>query len=92
MIAATMIGISMQMTDSETAQRIIALVFAYAPLPKVDVSPKRIVKRLLSDKKTVDGVPHFVLPTGIGKVEVVNTVSDRAVIQAVGEIKHLSKA
>jgi len=92
MIAATMIGISMQMTDSETAQRIIALVFAYAPLPKVDVSPKRIVKRLLSDKKTVDGVPHFVLPTGIGKVEVVNTVSDRAVIQAVVEIKHLSKA
>src|SRR5208282_848076 len=44
MIAATMIGISMQMTDPETAQRIIALVFAYAPLPKVDVSPKRIVK------------------------------------------------
>ena len=55
-------------------------------------SSKRIMKRLLSDKKTVGGVPHFVLPTGIGKVEVVNNVPTACVIQAVKEMKHLSKA
>ena len=51
-----------------------------------------IVKRLLSDKKTVGGVTHFILPTSVGKVEVVNTVPERAVIDAVEEIKRLSWA
>jgi 3-dehydroquinate synthase len=92
MIAATMIGATMQMTDSLTAQRIIGLVRAYAPLPRVEVNSEGIVRRLLSDKKTVGGVPHFVLPTGIGKVEVVNSVSTQAVIEAVEEIKKLSEA
>ena len=92
MIAATMVGMGMQITDSLTAQRIIGLVRAYAPLPRVDVNSKGVAKRLLSDKKTVGGVPHFILPTSIGKVEVVNTVPERAVIQAVEEIKKLSEA
>ncbi len=92
MIAATVIGMGMQITDSLTAQRIIGLVLAYAPLPRVDVNSEGIAKRLLSDKKTVGGVPHFILPTGVGKVEVVNIVPARAVIEAVEEIKKLSKA
>jgi 3-dehydroquinate synthase len=92
MIAASMIGSGLQITDSATAQRIISLVLAYAPLPKVNVKSKKILKRLVSDKKTVGGVPHFILPTGIGAVEVVNTVPDRAIIQAMEEVKHLSKA
>jgi 3-dehydroquinate synthase len=92
MIAATMIGAEMQVTDSLTAQRIIRLVRAYAPLPRVEVNSEGIAKRLLSDKKTVGGVPHFVLPTEIGKVEVVNTVLERAILHAVEEIKKLSEA
>jgi 3-dehydroquinate synthetase len=92
MIAATMIGAAMQMTDSLTAQRIIGLVRACAPLPRVEVNSEGIVKRLLSDKKTVGGVPHFVLPTSIGTVEVVNTVPERAILHAVEEIKKLSEA
>ena len=74
MIAATLIGAGMGMTDSLTAQRIIKLVRAYGSLPPVEVRSESIMKRLLSDKKTVGGVPHFILPTSIGKVEVVNTV------------------
>ena len=92
MIAATMIGTEMRVTDSQTAQRIIGLVRAYAPLPRVEVNSEGIAKRLLSDKKTVGGVLHFVLPTEIGKVEVVNSVSTQAVIEAVEEIKKLSEA
>ena len=92
MIAATRIGAAMGVTDSITAQRIIGLVRAYGPLPPVDVNSEGVAKRLLSDKKTVGGVPHFILPTAIGKVEVVNTVSTEAVIKAVDEIKGLSKA
>jgi 3-dehydroquinate synthase len=92
MIAASMIGASMQITDSQTAQRIYALVLAYGPLPKVPVDSRSVMKRLLSDKKTVRGIPHFVLPTAIGKVEVVNNVPARTAIQAIKEIRYLSKA
>jgi 3-dehydroquinate synthase len=91
MIAATIIGEATQTTDNVTAQRIIALVMAYAPLPVVDVDSQGIVKRLLTDKKTVGGIPHFILPKGIGKVEVVSSVPDRAVIDAVEKIKKLSR-
>lgn len=88
MIAAARIGDSVGITDRETSQRIIDLVHAYGPLPKFDVNPKKVFKRLLSDKKTVGGVPHFVLATTIGKVEVVNTVTREIVIEAVKELIH----
>jgi 3-dehydroquinate synthase len=92
MIAASMIGASMQITDSQTAQRIYTLVLAYGPLPKVPVDSRSVMKRLLSDKKTVGGIPHFILPTAIGKVEVINNVPARTAIQAIKEIRYLSKA
>ncbi len=92
MIAAIMIGSRMQMTETRAAQRIVDLVHRYGPLPMVNVESENIAKLLLSDKKTVGGVPHFILPTGIGKVEVVNTVPTPAIIEAVEEIKKLSKA
>ena len=92
MIAATVIGVRTSVTDAKSAKRIVGLVRAYGPLPKVGVSSKRIARRLLSDKKTVGGVPHFVLPTAIGKVEIVNRVPERVVIAALEEIKKLSKA
>jgi len=91
MIAAALIGAGMQITDAATVQRILSLVLAYGPLPRVNVDGTLILKRLASDKKTVGGVPHFVLATAIGKVEVFNNVPARAVTQAVRQIKYLSK-
>jgi hypothetical protein len=37
-------------------------------------------------------MPHFILPTKIGEVEVVSDVPERAVIQAVDELRYLSLA
>jgi 3-dehydroquinate synthase len=91
MVAASMISASMQKTDAASAQRIIQLVLAYAPLPRVESRGKRVARRLLSDKKTRDGVVHFVLPTEIGKVEIVPDVPERAVIQVVEELRYLSQ-
>jgi 3-dehydroquinate synthase len=90
MIAACKIGTGIGVTDDETAQRVIRLVESYGPLPKVSVDGKRIVQRLASDKKAVGGVPHFILATAVGRVEVVNTVSSRSVIQAVNSIRTAS--
>ena len=86
MIAAATVGVEMSVTDGGTAGRIIALVRSYGPLPAVEVSGKRIWKLLQTDKKTVGGVPHFILASTIGKVDVVNTVPPNAVLKAVGEI------
>jgi 3-dehydroquinate synthetase len=46
---------------------------------------------LTRDKKTRNGVVHFVLPTTIGKVEVVNDVPEKVVIEAVNELRRISK-
>jgi 3-dehydroquinate synthase len=92
MIAASMISAAMQMSNSETARRIISSVLAYAPLPKVESRGKRIARRLANDKKTVNGIAHFVLPVELGKVEIVPDVPERAVIQAVEELRYLSQA
>src|SRR3954453_23781974 len=51
MVAACMIAAGMNKTEPETARRIISLILAYAPLPKVEPKSKRIARRLLWDKK-----------------------------------------
>ena len=91
MVAATMLAVAMQKTSPETAQKIIASILAYASLPKVVSRGKKIVKRLGMDKKTLDGVVHFVLPTELGSVEIVKDVPEKAIVQAVEELRYLSQ-
>lgn len=91
MVAASMLAVAVQKTKPDTAQRIIASILAYASLPKVETRGKKIVKRLGSDKKTLDGVVHFILPTELGTVEVVKDVPEKAIVQAVEELRYLSQ-
>ena len=93
MIAAAVIGRDRQITDPTLAARIISLVQAYDGLPAVTVSGKRVLKLLQSDKKTMGGVPHFILATSkLGSVEVVNTVPPSAILTVVEEITQLSQS
>lgn len=93
MIAAAIIGHEMQITDPALAARIISLVMSYGMLPAVSVSGRRVMKLLQSDKKTMAGVPHFILATSkLGAVEVVDTVRPSAVLAAVKEITRLSQS
>jgi 3-dehydroquinate synthase len=91
MVAATMLAVALQKTPPETAQRIIAAILAYSPLPKVNVRPKSLVKRLAMDKKSRNGVPHFVLPVEVGKVEISNEVPPEMVVHALEEVRYLSR-
>jgi 3-dehydroquinate synthase len=91
MIAATNIARSVGRTDSVTAGRIADAVLSLGRLPEVNVNPRKILSRLQSDKKTQNGVVHFVLPREIGKVEVANDVPASAVIDAVEELRRLSR-
>jgi 3-dehydroquinate synthase len=91
MIAATNIALSVGRTDSVTAGRIADAVLSLGRLPELNVSTKKIVGRLQSDKKTQNGVVHFVLPREIGKVEIANDVPEGAVLAAVDELRRLSR-
>jgi 3-dehydroquinate synthase len=91
MVAAAIIGRELKVTDPVTADRIVSLVRSYGLLPPVSVNGKRVVRLLQSDKKTIAGVPHFVLASKIGVVEVVNTVPPSLVAAVVEEIARLSK-
>jgi 3-dehydroquinate synthase len=92
MVASSMIAVGMHRTSQAVAQRIIKLVLAYASLPKVDVRSRAIFRRLASDKKTLDGQVHFILPREIGEVEIVTDVPERAVLQVVEELHGISQA
>ena len=91
MIAATNIALSVGRTDSVTAGRIADAVLSLGRLPEVNVSARKILARLQSDKKTQNGVVHFILPREIGKVEVASDVPSSAVVDAVEELRRLSR-
>ena len=90
MIAATNIAVSIGKLEPKTAKRIVDAVLSLGPLPKVKAKSKKIVKLLQTDKKTSHGIVHFVLPTDIGKVEIVNDVPEQVVIKAVDDLRTLS--
>ena len=91
MIAATHIALTVGRTDSVTAGRITDAVLSLGRLPGVKVNTRKVLARLQTDKKTQDSVVHFVLPREIGKVEVVNDVPERAIADAMEEIRRLSR-
>ena len=90
MIAAADIGREAGVSDKQIARQIREMVTAYAPLPKFKVKPRRILKRLMSDKKTIAGTPHFVLARRIGEVEIVNDVPNSVIIRAVEKLNELA--
>ena len=92
MIAATNIAVSTGRATQHVADEITRLVHSYGTLPRVDVRPRAILKRLASDKKTLDGRVHFVLPRSIGRVEIATDVPEKAVLQAVEELRSASQS
>ena len=90
MVAAANIAAAINKLDDASARRISEAVFKSGDLPKVGVKSRNILDRLQADKKTRDGVVHFVLPREIGRVEVVNDVPAGVVLRAVDELRRLS--
>lgn len=92
MIAAANIAVSTGRLSHPVADQIARLIHAYGSLPRVDVRPRAILKRLASDKKTLDGLVHFVLPRAIGRVDVATDVPEKAVLKAVEELRSAPQA
>ncbi len=90
MIAATHIAAATDRIDENLARRISSAVLNLGKLPRVEARSRDILRLLQGDKKTRNGVVHFVLPREIGKVEIVNDVPEKVVLKAVSELRRLS--
>jgi 3-dehydroquinate synthase len=91
MIAASVIAAATRKTDRGTAHRISQATVGFGTLPRVTVNSKKVLHALHADKKTKNGLVHFVLPTAIGKVEIVNNVPEAIVLGAVKQLQVLSR-
>jgi 3-dehydroquinate synthase len=84
MHAATHLAEKMGRVSSGDAQAIHTVVSKYGPIPALDgIAAERLAARLKSDKKTVQGKIHFVLPVKIGEVAIVSGVDDGQVLEAI---------
>jgi 3-dehydroquinate synthase len=90
MIAATHISREIGKTSPVVAERVQKTVLGLGKLPRVEVPTASLLRLLQSDKKTRNGAVHFVLPTEIGKTEIVNDVPHGAVANAISMIRRLS--
>jgi len=91
MIASAKIAAAVWLLENNGAARIVDATRALGPLPKVQSRSRDILRLLKSDKKTRNGVVHFVLPSEIGKVEIANDIPEQVVIEAVDELRRLSR-
>jgi 3-dehydroquinate synthase len=86
MLAATRLAEIMGVLAPADAMRIRKTICLYGPLPNAkDLEPERLIARLGSDKKTIKGKVHFVLPKEIGAVEVMSGIPNEAIQQAIVE-------
>ena len=86
MKAATLLAVMERLLSPEDKREILRCVNAYCPLPPLQgVDPARLAARLKSDKKTVQGKIHFVLPERIGAVKITADVDERSVTAAIEE-------
>jgi len=88
MIAAADIAGAVGVCKPEIAEQIKSAVLAYGPLPKVNCATDAVLSRLTSDKKTVAGAVHFVLPQKIGKVKITSDIPTEIVRNAVDRIRN----
>jgi len=86
MLAATKLAELTGTLKGTEADRIARLIVSYGPLPAIsDLHPDRLLARLGSDKKTMQGKIHFVLPTAIGAVKVMSGIDPALIRQAAAE-------
>jgi 3-dehydroquinate synthase len=89
MLAATRLAELTGHLETSQGSQITSTISAYGPLPEVkNLNPDHLLARLASDKKTLQGKVHFVLPTAIGSVKVVSGIEPALIRTAMTEAFH----
>ena len=81
-IGALHLGLARKSISANDFARAANLILAFGPLPRFRASAQQLVDLTAADKKTRSGRRAFVLPLGIGKVEVVYDVTDAQLLIA----------
>ena len=81
-IAALQLGLARKTITPEQYTTMATLIQAYGPLPHFKAKAKKLVALTASDKKARSGRRAYVLPTGIGTVEVAFDVTDAELLEA----------
>jgi 3-dehydroquinate synthase len=73
-----------RVSDLKEGADIDRVIVNYGPIPSLSgISAGNLAKRLVSDKKTIQGHVHFVLPVKIGEATVVSGLDDRVVLESI---------
>jgi 3-dehydroquinate synthase len=84
MHAATALAERTDRLSVRDAAEIHRVVAKYGPIPALDGIPARnLAARLRSDKKTVQGKVHFVLPVRIGAVEIASGIPENLILDSI---------
>ena len=85
MIAAVHLALLEGLLAEGDGRQILDCIAAYGPIPSLaGIDTRAIAQRLVSDKKTVHGRVHFVLPNRIGSTVVTADVDGAHVLRAIG--------
>ena len=83
MLAAGILAVDRRLLPRADYASLRALIMQLGPLPTVaDLSMSQVIDVMQRDKKVAGGRLHFVLPTGVGRAEVVGDVSGAEVSAA----------
>tara|TARA_B000000441_G_C21339410_1_gene121817 strand:- start:48 stop:440 length:393 start_codon:yes stop_codon:yes gene_type:complete len=87
MVAIGELAVIRQSWSRDDANRQKSLI-AKAGLPTTwpELNPEAVLKTLQGDKKVRDGKVRFVMPTGIGKVEINNDISKAEIQNCISRI------
>jgi 3-dehydroquinate synthase len=81
-IAAINVARNRKAIDPKQAHRIQTLILRYGPLPPFKATAEKLVGLTARDKKNRSGTRSFVLPTAIGKTEIVRDVTESELLTA----------
>jgi 3-dehydroquinate synthase len=87
MLVAAEIAVARGSMRAKDRDSLAAVIAKMGPLPAVaDVPVADVLEAIAHDKKVVAGQLHYVLPTAIGKCEVVADVTKDEIAQALGSV------
>jgi 3-dehydroquinate synthase len=81
-IAALNVATARKTIAQKDADRITKLILRYGPLPPFKATAAKLVTLTARDKKNRSGTRSFVLPTAIGKTEIVRDVTEAELLGA----------
>ncbi len=87
MLIAAELAVARKALDAADRGALASVITHMGPLPPIaDLSASQASDAIRRDKKVIAGKLHFVLPVGIGKVEMVSDVSQRELVRAMKAI------